>query len=559
MKKQDYEKLADLLYPDCKYTPEQLEKKYPKRKLPEGAEVTRFAPSPTGYIHIGNIYGAMIDKLIAGDKGIFYFRLEDTDKKREIKDTGNIAYDTLCRYNITPNEGFVSDASDIGAYGPYTQSERLEIYKTYAKELVRKGRAIPCFCAKTDGIKEIEERRKLELEESCDIETKDNVCRKLALNEVSQKIKEGEHFALKLKSLGNSENSFKFYDLVKGEREIRENDKDVVLIKSNGIPVYAFAHAVDDHLMRTSIVVRGEDWYPSLSSHLEIFDALDFKRVKYLHHSNLCKIDESGNKRKLSKRKDPEADAMYFIKQGYPIIAVNEYLLNLINSDFELWRDKNPNIPYTEFPFLISKMGSNNPMFDLIKLADMSKNIISKFTAEQVFDYVFEWAREFDAEFASYLDSNREYAVKVFSMDRYNAKPRKDIAKWSDVKLLLSYMFEPYFTLKKLEDYEIDSKESIKNINLVLGHYLEIYNDYKTKQEWFDAVKNISAYLGFAVDNKEYKKNPEKYKGNVADVCSYIRLALTGRKNAPDIYEISKILGETKTKNRLRNLYELTK
>lgn len=555
----DYTKLAELLYPKCQYTAEELENKYPKRNLSENTEVTRIAPSPTGYLHIGTAYGAMIDKLIASDNGIFYFRLEDTDKKREIKDTGDIAYDMLFYYDIMPNEGFMSGGKEIGNYGPYTQSQRLEIYKTFAKELVKKGWAFPCFCEKAENIKEIEQRRKQELEEKCDIETRDLKCRDLSLEEIEKKIKSGEKFALKLKSEGNPERSFKFYDLIKGEREIKENDKDIVLIKSNGIPVYAFAHAVDDHLMRTTIVVRGEEWYSSLSSHLEVFDALGFERVKYLHTPVLCKLDENGNKRKLSKRKDLEADSRYFVKLGIPVVAINEYLLNLINSDFELWRAKNPDVSYKEFPFSISKMGSNNPMFDLVKLSDISKTIISKMTAEEVFDNVFIWAKEFDLEFASYLDSNKDYAIKVFSIDRYNPKPRKDIAKWSDIKEFFSYMFEPYFNLKSIKDYEILDNKIIKNINIILGHYIKIYDDYEDKQEWFENIKNMANYLGFAVDNKEYKANPDKFKGNVADVCMYIRLALTGRMNSPDIYEISKILGKEKTIERLKKLYELTK
>lgn len=555
-------KLAELLYPNCKYTVKELESMYPKRNLPEGTEVTRIAPSPTGFLHIGTAYGATIDKLIAGNSGIFYFRLEDTDKKREIEDSGDIAYNMLCHFNIIPNEGFISSNKEIGNYGPYIQSKRLEIYRTFAKELIKKGKAFPCFCEKTGGINEIEQRRKQELEETYDIENKDN-CRLLSLKEIEKKIRNGEVFALRLKSEGNPEKSFKFNDLVKGEREIRENDKDIILIKSNGIPVYAFAHAIDDHLMRTTIVVRGEEWFPSLSAHLEIFDALEFDRVKYLHTPVLCKID-NGNKRKLSKRKDPESDARYFIKVGIPVIAVNEYLLNLINSDFEIWRAKNPDLSYKDFPFSISKMGSNNPMFDLIKLSDISKTIISKMTSEEVFDNIFEWAKEFDAEFASYLDYNKDYIIKVLSIDRYNPKPRKDIAKWSDVKDYYSYMFEPYFKLNRLEDYEIlgnneSDKKLIKNINLVLGHYVKIYDDYEEKQKWFDNIKNMAACLGFAVDNNDYKANPGKYKGNVADVCAYIRLALTGRKNSPDIYEISRILGKEKVLERLNNLYSLTK
>jgi glutamyl-tRNA synthetase len=317
--------------------------------------------------------------------------------------------------------------------------------------------------------------------------------------------------------------------------------------------------------MRTTIVVRGEEWFPSLASHIELFDALGFDRVKYLHTPVLCKIDE-GNKRKLSKRKDAEADARYFIKVGIPAVAVNEYLLNLINSDFEIWRAKNPDLSYKEFPFSISKMGSNNPMFDLVKLSDVSKTIISKMTAEEVYENLFTWAKEFDVDFACYIDYNKDYVLKVLSIDRYTPKPRKDISKWSEIKDYYSYMFQPYSKLKELKDFEIDGTESGKldkklsqNISSVLGHYIEIYDDYDDKQVWFQNIKNMAGYLGFAVDNKDYKANPSKYKGNVADVCTYIRLALTGRKNSPDIYEIGKILGREKVIERLKNLYNLTK
>ncbi len=553
---QDYNRLADLLYPNCKCTTREIEAKYPKRNISENGEVTRIAPSPTGFLHIGTAYGATIDKRVANN-GIFYFRLEDTDKKREIESTGDIAYQMLCHYDIAPNEGFTGGNTEVGKYGPYIQSKRINIYEAFAKELVKKGKAFPCFCTRAESKDDILKRRENELEEKEDISTKDP-CRDLSIEQIKENLRKGMPFALRLKSEGNSEKSFKIVDLIKGEREIKENDKDIVLIKSDGIPVYAFAHAVDDHLMGTTIVIRGEEWFPSIASHLELFDALGFPRIKYAHHPVLCKLDENGNKRKLSKRKDPEADCRYYIEAGIPVISVNEYLLNLANSDFEMWRDKNPDVSYKEFPFSLSKIGSNNPMFDLIKLCDYSKAIISKMTAEEVYVNLFEWAKEFDAQFASYLDSNKEYAIKVLSIDRYTAKPRKDIAKWSEVKEYFSYMFSPYFKLVKLEDYEVEkNKKTLDNLKVVLKGYMNVYRDYAEKQDWFDAIKNMAGYLGFAIDNKEYKLNPDSFRGNVSDVCMYIRLAITGRKNSPDLYEICKILGVEETKSRLQKLLNL--
>lgn len=551
----EQQKIANLLYPNCKLTIEDIKQKYPKRILKEGGEVTRIAPSPTGFLHIGTAYIALIDKLVAGDNGVFYFRLEDTDKKREIENSGDIAYDMLCKFNIKPQEGFAGQNNpEIGEYGPYKQSARKEIYEVFAKYLVEKGKAFPCFCKKTESIAEIKERREKELEENEDLESKDP-CRDLTYEDIKNKIENGENFALRLKSCGNSENIFKFTDLAKGEREIRQNDKDIVLIKSDGIPVYSFAHAVDDHLMGTTIVVRGEEWFPSLASHLELFDALEFERVKYLHAPVLCKLDENGNKRKLSKRKDPEADARYFIKNGIPIESILEYLTNLINSDFEIWRSQNPTTKLSEFPFKISKIGTNNPMFDLVKLCDVSKSVISKMTAEEVYDKCLAWAKEFDADFANYLTENECYAKQVFAIDRYCAKPRKDIAMWSEVKNYFSYMFKPYFDVNNLSNYEIeDNLEFKRKLKLVLTEYAKVYKKYDDKQVWFNDIKAMAEKLGFATDNKLYKQNPENFEGNVADVCMFIRIAITGRKNSPDLFEICNILGETEVKNRLISL-----
>ena len=437
----DTQKLANLLYPNAKPVEYWLEK-YPPRELKRGAEVTRLAPSPTGYLHTGHAYSALINKLTAEKSGgIFYLRLEDTDQKRLIEHAGDIAYNMLVSYNLSPNEGYRGDElAQIGDYGDYVQSKRLNIYQSFAKFLVEKGRAFPCFCKKSEGIEDVEERRQKQLEESGEILEHDP-CRNLSLEEIEEKLAAGEEFALKLKSKGDPEKTFKFTDLIKGEREIRENAKDIVLMKSNGIPPYAFAHAVDDSLMHTTIVVRGEEWYPSLSAHIELFKALGFKPPKYAHTPVICKLDENGNKRKLSKRKDPEADVRYFIVEGYPKVAVIEYLLNLLNSDFEPWRAANPTLSYKEFPFSIEKIGSNNPMFDFVKLADVSKNYISHLTADEVYSMLVEWAKSFDVDFCKTLTENADFSKAVLNIDRDVPKPRKDISKWSEVKSYYDYMF----------------------------------------------------------------------------------------------------------------------
>ena len=543
----DTKKLADLLYPNAKPIEYWLEK-YPKRNLPNGAEVTRISPSPTGYLHIGHAYSALISKLTAMQtNGIFYFRLEDTDQKRLVENAGDIAYNMLTHYNLKPDEGYRGDElSQIGDYGDYIQSKRLSIYQSFAKFLVEKGRAFPCFCKKSESVEDVEERRNKQLEESGFIEEKD-VCRNLTLDEITQKLNDGEKFALKLKSEGNPEKTFEFTDLIKGKREIRENAKDIVLMKSNGIPPYAFAHAIDDSLMGTTIVVRGEEWFPSLAGHLEIFNALGFKAPKYAHTPVICKLDEFGNKRKLSKRKDPEADVRYFIEAGYPKISVIEYLLNLLNSDFEIWRLSNPTRSYTEFPFSIQKIGSNNPMFDFAKLSDISKNYISHLTADEVYSMLVEWANKFDIEFCKTLTENPEYSKKVLNIDRENPKPRKDIAKWSEVKDYFEYMFYG------IKNFELEGIDETK-LKDVIKAYKDVYNENDDKETWFKRIKDLAPSLNFATDNKAYKNNPEAYNGNLADFCTYIRLALTGKKNSPDIYEIAKILGTKEVIRRFDNI-----
>ena len=545
----DYKKLANLLYKNVTLTPEYYFEKYPNRNLPDGAEVTRTAPSPTGYYHTGGLFGAMIDKFVADQSnGVFYLRIEDTDQKRQIPGAADVAYNMLCKFNTAPDEGFMGEGNpQSGNYGDYIQSRRQEIYEAFAKKLVELGRAFPCFCQASDGKESIKERREKQLEENGNIEDKDP-CRNLDYETVENNIKLGKTWALKFLSTGDPEKTYEFTDLIKGKRTLHENAKDVVLMKSNGIPPYAFAHVVDDTLMHTSIVVRGEEWWPSLNAHLEIFRAFNIKPPKYAHTPVVCKVDEkTGTKRKLSKRYDPEADTRYFVAEGYPTVAINEYLLNLLNSDFENWRKANLDKHYTEFPFSLKKISSSNPMFDLVKINDIAKNIVSTIPANELYSQIFDWAKEFDVELAEIFVKHENTAKQMLRIDRENARPRKDIGHFSEVKNLFSYMFNELFD--KQTSLVFDEKFTKSDIKELLKKYKEVYNTSDDKQQWFDKLKISASLCGF-VDMKTYKANPELYKGNVADASNIVRVAITGRTNTPDLYEIMKLLGSEEVYNR---------
>ncbi len=546
----DYKKLAELLYKNTHTTPEYYLNEFPERKLAPGAEVTRTAPSPTGFYHTGGLFGAMIDKFLADkSNGVFYLRIEDTDQKRKVAGAADIAYKALTTFNTKPNEGFMGEGRpQVGDYGSYIQSERLEIYNAFAKRLVELGRAFPCFCKQNENKEEVQKRREEQLKENDTLIDKDP-CRNLDLADIELNLKMGKPWALRLLSTGDPDKTYEFTDLIKGKRELHENAKDIVLMKSNGIPPYALAHVVDDTLMHTTIVVRGEEWWPSLNAHLEIFNALGLKAPKYAHTPVVCKLDEkTGAKRKLSKRYDPEADTMFFIQKGYPTEAINEYLLNLINSDFENWRKANPTLHYTEFPFSIKKVSSNNPMFDMVKIHDISKNIISKIPAKELTRKVVDWANEYDTDFARVILANQSYTEKLLAVDRENDRPRKDIGCYSEVKDLFSYMYNEYFdratTLKFDEKF---SKEDIKDF---LAKYVKVYSEADTKQEWFERLKACASDCNF-VDMKTYKADPSAHKGNIADASNVLRIALTGRSNTPDLYEIIKLLGLAEMQSRI--------
>lgn len=533
----DYNKLAELLFKDIDKTPEDYEKKYPSRNLPQNAKVTRFAPSPTGFLHIGGLFAAFVGARTARKTGgIFYLRIEDTDKKREIENGVSGIVKGLSDFGITIDEGMLTETESIGEYGPYTQSKRKEIYQAYCKDLVKKGLAYPCFCTaeELDEIRKKQEANK----QNPGYYGEFAKCRNLTYEEIEENIKSGTPYVLRLKSQGTDTGRIKFDDQIKGEIEMPENVQDIVLLKTDGIPTYHFAHAVDDHLMHTTDVIRGDEWISSVPIHFELFNVLGFTPPKYAHISPIMKEDaETGGKRKLSKRKDPEAAVSYYHEVGYPKEAVLEYLLTIANSNFEEWRAENPEKSLDDFDFKLSNMSKAGALFDLVKLNDISKNYICTLSKEAVFQNTLKWAKAYNADFAKLLEENKEYAIKIFGIERGNEKPRKDIAKWQDTVEYTRYFFE------KPQTFEWQENLSKADMIEILKTYKEVYKDGETAEEWFPKVRDMAENLGYAKAPKLYKKNPESYKGHVGDVASVIRVAVTGRRNTPDLYEIIKVLG----------------
>lgn len=530
------ETLAELLFSEIVKTPEDYFEKYPKRNLKEGAAVTRFAPSPTGFLHIGGLFAAMVAKRVAEKSGgVFYLRIEDTDKKREIDGGVKLIVDGLNAFGITPDEGFVDGESEVGNYGPYRQSDRAEIYRCFAKKLVAEGKAYPCFC----GEDEIAEIRKEQ--EADKLRTgyygKYAKCRNLTLDEIKAKLDAGMQYVVRLKSEGNEDHRIKFNDLIKGTIEMPQNDQDVVILKRDGIPTYHFAHAVDDTLMGTTTVVRGDEWISSVPLHIELFRALGFKVPKYAHIAPIMKIDGDG-KRKLSKRKDPEAAVSYYHEIGYPAESVIEYLMTLANSDFEDWRRINKTAPISDFKFNLKKMSVSGALFDLVKLSDVSKNVISTVPAAELLDKILVWSKEFDKKLYELLSADKEYATEILRIDRENKKPRKDIAKWADVSDYVAYFYDELWDSNRLLPEHIDASDAVN----ILKKYVTVYDKNDSKDVWFGKIKSICPELGFASEVKEYKANPDAYKGHVGDVSTVIRVAVTGRKNTPDLYQILNLL-----------------
>ena len=544
----NYKDLADLIFPNAKEI-SYYEKKYPERNLPEGAVVSRFAPSPTGFVHIGGLYQALVAKEVSKRSGgVFFLRVEDTDQKREIENGVTGIVNSLKDFNIMPDEGMISETDEIGNYGPYKQSLRKDIYEAYAKYLLEQGKAYPCFCT-TEEVEEIRQKQ-----EAAKIRPGYYgvwaKCRNLTVEEAIEKIKNGEKYIIRFKSPGREDRKIKHHDIIKGNVDFPENDQDIVIIKADGLPTYHFAHAVDDHLMRTTHVIRSDEWLSSVPLHLQLFQELGFKAPKYAHISPIMKND-NGNKRKLSKRKDPEAAVSYYKQEGIPEIAVKEYLLNIANSTFENWRRANPDRDIDEFDFQLNKMSVSGALFDMIKLLDVGKTVISKMTAEEVYEKSLAWAKEYDKELEEMLQE-KEYSLKILGIERGNQKPRKDISKWSDVKNSIIYMYDNKFLNSNIVyDYaKISDKQDVSNL---LKSYLEEYFDINDDKEvWFNKIKDLAEKYGYAREVKEYKQNPDKFPGHVGDVSTVLRVALTGRQNTPDMYEIMQVLGKESVIKRLK-------
>ncbi|MBR6514139.1 MAG: glutamate--tRNA ligase [Clostridia bacterium] len=541
----DYNALSELLYPNITTTIEEIEARFPERDLPEGAKVTRFAPSPTGFVHFGSLFPTMVGERLAHQSGgVFYLRIEDTDAKREVEGADIDIINSYASYGIFFDEGISLDG-EKGVYGPYRQSKRADIYQTYAKKLVAEGKAYPCFCTEEELTAIREEQEAIKANpgyygkwakyRDCDLET------------IKEKLAAGMPFVLRFRSEGSIENKIKFTDLIKGAIEITENDIDHVLLKSDGIPTYHFAHAVDDHLMKTTHVVRGEEWLPSLPFHVQLFRALGFKIPKYLHISQLMKM-EGGSKKKLSKR-DLGAGLSFYVAEGYPAKSVKEYVMTLLNSNFEEWRNANPKADINDFQFSIKKMSASGSLFDFDKLNDVSKNTIAHMTADEVYDEIVKWAKEFDTELYELFTRDADYAKRILSIGRGTAKPRKDLCIWKDVKPYVGLFYDELY--KKEADYpESFDKEDIKTS---LTMFAEGYDKNDDANEWFAKMKVIAENLGFAPETKLYKKNPEEYKGHVGDISMFVRIALTGKTNSPDMYEVMNILGEERSINRIKN------
>ena len=550
--------LAELIFPNIKETIEDLEKRYPERNLPEGAEVTRFAPSPTGFLHTGSLFTSMICRKVATQShGVFFVRLEDTDTKREIAGSGEQLLKQLRIFDVYPDEGYFGDHEE-GNYGPYVQSQRADIYCAVIKELLIQGKAYPCFCSS----EELEELRKEQESKKLNPGYYGEFakCRNLSNEERYEKIKNGEKFVIRFRSNGNHENKIKVSDLVRGEFEIAQNDQDIVIYKSDGLPTYHFAHAVDDHFMRTTTVIRGEEWVASLPIHVELFEALGWKAPKYAHLPVIMKIDEeTGNKRKLSKRKDKEAAVSYFIEDGYYPKTLIMYLMTIANSNFEEWILANHFEGMDDFVFSFKKMNNEGALFDMAKLNFFARELLVKFNKDEFTSLALKYAKEYNKDLENLINQDPKYFANIINIDREKANPRKDYEKFSNIPEIIAFMYEDGYQkalANGLSFNEKFSKEDLKEALLAIKEKLAINED---EQSWFNNLKEIGTELGYAANNKEYKANPEAYKGNIGDLAEILRITLTTRKNAPNLYSVMALLGLEETHHRIDNVVALLK
>ena len=556
----DTNKLADLLFPNVDMLPADMEAEFPSRVLPEGAKVTRFAPSPTGFVHFGGLFPTTVAERLAHQSGgVLILRIEDTDAKREVPGAAEALIRTLSVYGVNFDEGAILGADgkvcDQGAYGPYKQSKRGPIYHVFAKQLVREGRAYPCFTSEEE-LEELQQLNKKEEIKNTDWQAEAEkrraemlARRQFTMEEVEAHLAAGHPFVLRILADGDGEKKIRFTDLIKGNMEFPENDEDFVLLKSDGIPTYHFAHAVDDHLMGTTHVIRGEEWLPSLPKHLQLFRYLGFKLPKYMHIAQIMRLDESGNKKKLSKR-DMGANMDDYTRMGYCPEAVCEYVMTLLNSNYEEWRMQNPDKSYRDFPFNIKKMSVSGCLFDFNKLNDVSKNVISRMDAATVTARVTQWAQTFDPVFGNLLASDPAFAEKIFAIGRGGKKPRKDLATWADAKPYMGFFYDELLT------YEGDYPEQYDrgDIAAVLKGFLEGYDPADDSNTWFEKIKAIGQALGYTPDMKAYKADPSAFRGSVADVSMFIRFAVTGKTNAPDLYTVMQILGQDRVVERIRRV-----
>lgn len=547
----DNEKLAQLLFPGIEKSPEDYEKIYPARELADGAKVTRLGPSPTGFIHLGNLYGAFVDERLAHQSGgVFYLRIEDTDDKRYVEGAVETIINSLKFFGIDFDEGATMEG-DRGDYGDYTQSHRGPIYQCYAKKLVAEGKAYPCFLSEDEitAIRSEQEKSKA----TPGIYGEYAACREWTLEKVEEALKAGKPYVIRLRSTGSpameggpEPRKIHVKDAVRGILEMPENFHDTVILKATGIPTYHFAHVVDDHLMRTTHVVRGAEWLSSLPIHIELFEKLGWEPPIYCHTAQLMKLDEDGNKRKLSKREDPELSLDYYRNQGYHPAAVREYLLTILNSDFEEWRIDNPDADIDEFKFTTEKMSNSGALFDLNKLNDISKDVLLKIPAEEIFEFLKNWAEEFAPEY-SHMFEDKDYMLKILDLGRSDNKPRKDLIYARQIIDFISYFFDDMF---KIED-EMPQEVPAEDVDSILKAYLDSYDHGDDQSQWFDKIRGIATEMGYAAKPKDFKKHPEEYKGHVGHVSTVIRIALMGRSQSPDVWTIQQIMGEEKTRSRI--------
>ena len=542
--------LANLIFPNITKTVEDYEKMYPERNLPEGAKVTRYAPSPTGFIHIGALLSSFTGDMIARQSnGVFYLRIEDTDTERTIENGINVIIEGLKEFGVDFDEGPLSDGTFKGNYGPYVQSQRKEIYHAFIKHLIIEGKAYPCFCTKeeNDAIREHQIAGKKRI----GYYGKYAKCRNIPTSEAIERIKNGDKYIIRLKSPGCFDRRIVIDDLIKGRIEMPENDIDIPLMKGDGLPTYHFAYLVDDHLMRTTYITRGDEWIPSLPIHIQLFQMFGFKAPKYAHLSPISKND-NGTVRKISKRKDPEAAMSYYHKEGIPSYAVMLYLATLMNSNFEEWYNQNKDKKYTDFKFDFKKMSKSCPLFDGEKLNNISKTYFSLLKASDIYNDACEYFNKYDKEFYDIFTKDKDYSINLLNIEREVKKPRKDIASYKDIKKEFNYMYDELFD--SIESYEWQNITDINDIKEILNTYISMYDINDDKNEWFNKCKELCDKLGYASDMKEYKANPEKYKGNVADVTTVIRVALTKRAQTPDLYELLKLIGVDGIKSRFEKV-----